>query len=455
MHLVKLLLLHIPLTALLTSTALLARAVRCGRRVTGKMPRIMHGPQPMVGLGYRASADRRFGHQSDVVVNNPGTWGYRYLEPSEFDHIIETSPRNLLRQRIKGFLRVMFGYDIVVTFFNGSFFSVGLLRIAEFRLLKLAGLKIVTVSYGADVIQYDAPAPRFDWINQLRKDYPPRADHCESTHTAATHDQFVRANIRRKGRVSNMLIASGHPLATMHPHDLNFRYFPIDCDEWQPLFETGNQVPVIVHAPNHRHVKGTDLLIEACDRLREAGYLFELRLVEGVPRDQVMEIYRKADILVEELLMGQGGLNGMEFLALGKTVATCLNQDQLLDPVFDEPIININPENVDEVLKVIVSIPALRLRLGLAGRATSEQYLSYQATGQVWDRIYRHLWFGDEMDLQTTSIFSPTRCPRGLTENPRDENFWPVPVGDIIDDIRAAVAVPPVTPATNESAHES
>ena len=435
----RLLLVYIPLIVLFTFAALLARSLRYCRRITGRMPRIMHGPTPMVGLVYRAHADRHFGYQSDVVVRNPGNWGYRYLEMSEFDHIIENSPQHLLVQRIKGFLKVTFQYDILVTFFNGTFFRFGILRRAEFRLLKLAGIRIVTVSYGADVIRYDVPAPRFDWINQIQKDYPPK--------DIDKHNLKVRTDVQRLSDISDLVIAGGHAFPPLHQHDLNFRYFPIDCDGWQPLYESGNSVPVIVHAPNHRHVKGTDHLLAACDRLREAGYLFELQLIERVPRNQVMELYRSADICIEEFLMGSGGLTGMEFLALGKTVATYLNEDQLKDPAFDEPIININPNNVDNVLKAVISVPALRLRLGRAGRKTAEQFLSYQATGEVWDRIYRHLWFGETMNLKTTQIFSPSRQPRSLTEDPCDEDFWPVPVTDLIDEIRAAVAAPP-TPST-------
>tara|TARA_B100001123_G_scaffold418129_1_gene521734 strand:- start:165 stop:749 length:585 start_codon:yes stop_codon:yes gene_type:complete len=191
--------------------------------------------------------------------------------------------------------------------------------------------------------------------------------------------------------VADMTIAGGHDFAPLHAHTLNLKYYPIDCDEWTPLYDPGNSEPVIVHAPNHRHVKGTDHLLAACDRLRSQGYRFELRIVEGIPRNQVMEIYRSADILVEELRMGTHGLNGLECLALGKTVATYLNENHFPDPSCNNGIINTNPDNIDEVLKAVVSIPALRNRLGRNGRKAAEQYHSYEALGEVWDRIYRHL----------------------------------------------------------------
>jgi len=132
-------------------------------------------------------------------------------------------------------------------------------------------------------------------------------------------------------------------------------------------------------------------------------------------------------------------------MALEKTVATYLNEDHLREPSCNNGIININPDNLVELLKVIVSLPELRLRLGRNGRQAAEQYHSYEAMGEVWDRIYRHLWFGDEMALETTKFFSPSRQPRSLIEDPCDEEFWPVPVSDLIDDIRSAASRPPVT----------
>ena len=438
----SLLLVYIPLTVLFAFTALLARSVRYCRRTAGKMPRIMHGPTPMVALAYRAAADRHFGYQSDVVVRTAGNWGYRYLEMSEFDQIIENSPQHLLVQRTKGFLKVMFQYDILVTFFDGTFFrdGIGILGRVEFRLLKLAGIRIVTVSYGKDVVRYDVPAPRFDWVNQEKKDYPPR--------DINEHNLQVRTNVQRLSNVSDLVIAGDYSLSPLHPHDLVFKYFPIDCDEWQPHYETGNSVPVVVHAPNHRHCKGTERIIAACERLEASGYQLELQLVEGVDRNKVADIYRSADIVLDQILMGVHGLTGLEGLALGKPVLTYLNQVHLRDPSCNNGIVNTNPDNIDEVLKAVVSIPALRNRLGRNGRKAAEQYHSYEALGEVWDRIYRHLWFGNEMDLQTTRHFSPSRQPRSLSEDPCDEDFWPVPVTDLIGEIRAAVAAPPLSPKT-------
>jgi hypothetical protein len=68
-------------------------------------------------------------------------------------------------------------------------------------------------------------------------------------------------------------------------------------------------VPVIVHAPTHRAVKGTDVLLDAVAQLRAEGLRFELVLVEGVTRTEARRIYEEADLCVDQLFAGwYGGL---------------------------------------------------------------------------------------------------------------------------------------------------
>ena len=68
---------------------------------------------------------------------------------------------------------------------------------------------------------------------------------------------------------------------------LNAWHFAIDTAEWTPAPESEERYPdapiVIFHAPNHRELKGTRFLIDACEELVAEGEPIELRLVERVP----------------------------------------------------------------------------------------------------------------------------------------------------------------------------
>src|ERR1700682_4607864 len=117
---------------------------------------------------------------------------------------------------------------------------------------------------------------------------------------------------------------------------------------------------------------------------------------------------------------------------MGKPVLTYLDQEHLGDPAFNLPLVNTNLENLERVLAVLIRIPELRERLGRAGRASIERYHSFEAVGDVWRRIYRHVWWGTVLDLENTTHFSPSRSGRAFTEDPADPAFWPVPVDDLM-----------------------
>ncbi|HEX2122977.1 MAG TPA: hypothetical protein VHL59_15195, partial [Thermoanaerobaculia bacterium] len=216
--------------------------------------------------------------------------------------------------------------------------------------------------------------------------------------------------------------------------DFVFKYFPVELPPSPSIPSAAAAKPRIVHAPNHRHVKGTEFLLDAAGKLG-----IEVILVEGVPRPEALEIYRSADIVADQFCIGAFGVFALEALALGKPVLTYLDREHLATPALNLPIVNTTPENLAEVLAALSAVPDLRTRLGVAGRAAVERYHSPSAIGEAWARIYRHVWWGEPLALETTRHFSPERGTRALSEDPLDEEFWPVFVGDLMPRIAEAV----------------
>jgi len=250
-----------------------------------------------------------------------------------------------------------------------------------------------------------------------------------------------RRRVELFSKFADFVISADASLDPFIPRrDLRFKYFPVDTETLAPVPLVPHDPPVIVHAPNHRFVKGTPELLESVARLQSRGIACELRLVEGVPRAEAQAIYASADVIADQFIIGAYGSFAMEGLALGKPVLTYLDQEHLRDPAFNLPIVNTTLENMDRVLAVLLSVPELRHRLGKAGRAAAERYQSYEAIGEVWHRIYQHVWRGQPIQLETTHHFDPTRGRRALTEDPARAEFWPVPVDDLMDEIRAALA---------------
>jgi len=222
-------------------------------------------------------------------------------------------------------------------------------------------------------------------------------------------------------------------------NDLLFKVFPIDCDELRPRESPPRDRVKIVHAPNHRNVKGTPFLLDAIDKVQASGFSCELVMVERVPRSQALELFADADIIADQFCMGAWAQFALEGMALGKPVLAYLDQESLGDPVFNVPIVNATAENLAAVLAAMIGVPELRTRIAAASRDSVERYHSVAALGEVWSRLYRHVWAGESLDFSGTAHFSPERTARSFTEDPLDEDFWPVPVRDLAPRIEAAI----------------
>jgi hypothetical protein len=182
--------------------------------------------------------------------------------------------------------------------------------------------------------------------------------------------------------------------------------------------------------------------------MEASGIPMELRLIEGVPRDEALKLYAEADIIADQFCMGAYGMFALEGLALGKPVLTYLDQESLGDPISSLPVVNTNPENLDRVLAVLLQVPELRFRLGRAGREAVERYQSIGALAEVWTQLYRHVWWGEPLQLQKTRHFSPERKSRSFTEDPGRSDFWPVPVDDLMPQIHSALRKLEIVPLT-------
>src|SRR5207248_73846 len=100
--------------------------------------------------------------------------------------------------------------------------------------------------------------------------------------------------------------------------------FAIDVDEWTPAGEKsradGRDGPVtVVHAPNHRALKGTGHLIAAVETLKAEGLQVRLDLLERRPNEEVHAALQGADILAEQFLAAYAML-AVEGLACGTPV---------------------------------------------------------------------------------------------------------------------------------------
>lgn len=148
----------------------------------------------------------------------------------------------------------------------------------------------------------------------------------------------------------------------------------IDLARYAPTSPAaGNGRPLAVHAPSNRRKKGTDTIVDACERVG-----VDLDIVEGVKHDDAVERFARADVILDQLNAGWYGLFAIESMALGKPVLAFLNDDAVerTERAFDTkvPVVNVTKETLATRLREVVDAgPDERRKIGEASRAYVEK----------------------------------------------------------------------------------
>jgi glycosyltransferase involved in cell wall biosynthesis len=290
--------------------------------------RVLHCPVNTAGIPWANSqALRRRGIESDLLVFN------RYKLHPEADISLERHG-NLVRQQAtqwRAFLRLLPRYD-VFHFYS----SVTLVpKSVQFRILHALGKKGVYQYLGSDI-------------------------------RGKTREQLAY------GLAADAEIVSSYDA---------IRWVP-EADVILPGVEVANiapaipsaekKRPLIIHAPSSRRRKGTEHVIAAVE-----GLDADFRLVEGLTHDEAFELYREADLVVDQLNAGWYGVFAIEAMALGKPVVTFLHDEAVrkTEEAFgvEVPIVNATKETLTAALRPLVESADERQRVGRASRAYVEE----------------------------------------------------------------------------------
>ncbi len=247
------------------------------------------------------------------------------------------------------------------------------LHMRDLSLLKRAGKGIVVTYQGDDARQGDFCRANFQITH---------ANEVEPFYYSADSDAHKRRDIERFARYADRIYATGPDLLRVLPERAEF--FPVSRNprEWIPATtkkELSERLTVL-HAPSHRRVKGTQYVLEAVKRLQEQDRLdFEFILVEGTSHEEAKRIYDRADLLVDQLLVGWYGGLAVEFMALGKPVICYLRDDDLKfipeQMRLSLPVINATPDTIYAVLKEWLTTRRNELpKLGQRGRSYMERW---------------------------------------------------------------------------------
>ncbi len=319
--------------------------------------KVLHLPSAVGGNSWGLSrAERRLGldskvlvayhdwiaHDADIKMNlTTGSW---------------SGKAKSLVKLVKKFLEVRSAYDIY--HFN---FGTSLLDFPEHGLLLLdvpfyhSKSKIFVTYNGCDARQ------KYPTIERA-KIAPCYDDECyNGMCNSGKFDDIRRRRIEKFSKHAVHMFALNPDLMWFLPPGMS-SFLPYTVASWfeiencSPSFD--NKKLTIVHAPTQRAAKGTGTIVGVLEKLGEKhGDSIEIKLVERMPHKEALEIYKGADLIIDQILAGWYGGFAVETMKMGKPVLAYIREEDLIfipEQMKDDlkgSVINAHPDNLAEVLE--------------------------------------------------------------------------------------------------------
>jgi glycosyltransferase involved in cell wall biosynthesis len=245
-------------------------------------------------------------------------------------------------------------------------------ELSDLPVLRALGKKIVVSYMGCDIRQKGF----------CTKNFAVAACHAENCQIGYCNDKTDALKMKRAAKFGR----HAHKIFSVSPDLL--RWLPagaellpvaqVDLNDWQPERQNRDNKLTLLHSPTDRDLKGTKYILEAVERLKGRYKDIELILVEGVPHAKVKDLYRKADLAIDQLLGGWYGGFAVEAMALGKPVVCYIREEDLIfvpgQMKEDLPIVNANPSTIYDVLVGLVEERNKLPSIGEKSRAYVERW---------------------------------------------------------------------------------
>lgn len=340
------------------------------------------GNIPMV-----ADAFRKLGNQVTTVVMQKNAWW-----PVDYDFDFSEKTLSLEDAALIGHL--ISTHDVF--YFQWARTSL-LPGLADYPFIHKLGKKIISVFVGSDVRNY--PAYK-QWYGHARQ-YLDKIPFIEEPLISTLFP------IRMAETFSSQILSQpNQSVIGVRPY-MHF-FLPMELCKYRFKIHT-RDVPKIVHAPSKKWLKGTDVILNALETLKTEGIQFELRLLDGVPNDQVIDELIDADVLIDELYYPLHGKLSLEGLACGCAVVNGDREDYEPFPA-QRPFLYTNPDNIIEQLRLLLTDKNKRIGLALEGAPYVKLYHDHVRVAQ---RVLNALDYPVACDHYPSFFSSQYHLPEG------------------------------------------
>jgi glycosyltransferase involved in cell wall biosynthesis len=318
--------------------------------------RVLHGPVNVGNQPYVLSRyERELGADSTLVVNYD-TW-LKYNADRSLGAPSDRSARTRFR-RLRFGVTAPFRYDVLHYYVGRSFLcwddygDPNWLWFRDLRLARRLGRTVFMTLQGCDVR-----------ISRRGADFysvtPCHLGQCASAPLCrATLDDRREDLVRQILPLVDRFFVLNPELARYAPGGEFLPYASVDVERLAPEWPTINGPIRIVHAPSDASIKGSARIIQAVERLKD-DHEIEFVLVEGVPHEEALELYRSADLVVDQVLTGWYGGFAVEAMAMGKPVGCYIRDEDLdvLPPGMRDqlPLVRLHPDSLERDLEAAIA----------------------------------------------------------------------------------------------------
>lgn len=340
-----------------------------------KKLKILHGMSDVAGQGsYSARGLREIGADAIIAVWRQNPFGY------DVDinlHINRENIRRPLYAIESGLKILLFAFKSVPKYSVFHFHFANSLIPCAFDLpwLKILKKRIIMEYHGDDI--------RYFYNREKPKYYPYESFVVRSNRAKRANDRIMK--------YADTIITHDDELRKHIPHKrLYITPLRIDIDRFVPIYPVAekNHV-VIVHAPSDYIGKGSKYVIASIEELKNR-YDIEFILVQKKTQKEAFEIYKRADIIIDQFFAQTYGVFAVEAMAMGKPVMGYISDE--IKKTFPEtmPIVSATIDNLTDVLEGLIQDGNKRRELGIAGRKYVEKYHDYRKVAQMQLDIYNN-----------------------------------------------------------------
>ncbi|MGD8149781.1 hypothetical protein [Ornithinimicrobium sp. Y1694] len=193
--------------------------------------------------------------------------------------------------------------------------------------------------------------------------------------------ETMHATVQRTREIVGQMAEQGVPLFVptqdMLEHVPGSTLLPItvDVDRFSPGAARGLLLrarPVVLHAPSNPRLKGTRAVEEVLGRLHQAG-MIEYRRLSGVPNAHMPSAIAGADIVVDQIVLGNVATLAAESMAAGRIVVAHV-ADEVRERQPGLPVVEANPDTLEEVIRGLLEDRPASRELAAKGPAWAREH---------------------------------------------------------------------------------